>query len=275
MRLAKKVLINVPDTHFYESTERDLFIVERYDRIIGETDIKRIHQLDFCQYFGISSADKYEVSKAGTVFGPYGIKDLLKAIKDVSEKSLNADSFLDWIIFNYLIENTDSHLKNISLISTGSGFELAPYYDITSVGFYRDGTAFLFDNHFAFLVGGISKMNDIGDHHWTLLAKELGLAPGIFLERIRNMSIKISKYLPEVYNELETEITISKNLKGAEKILKYIGTSVKEKSYRCLINTPFKNVREKCLECDKGLTKKISNMSVLGIGPECLMKIEK
>jgi serine/threonine-protein kinase HipA len=62
MRLAKKILNNVPDTNFYESTERDLFIVERYDRIVDGADIKRIHQFDFCQYFGISSSDKYEVS---------------------------------------------------------------------------------------------------------------------------------------------------------------------------------------------------------------------
>lgn len=275
MRLAKKILVNVPSTHFYESTERDLFIVDRYDRIIEETDIKRIHQFDFCQYFGISSTDKYEVSNSGGTIGPYGIKSLVEASKDVSEMSLDTDSFLDWIIFNYLIENTDGHLKNISMISTGSGFKLAPYYDMTSVGFYRDGKAFLFDNHFAFLIGGVSKMNDIGDHHWTLLAKELGLAQGIFLVKIKNVSIKISKYLPEVYIELKNEITNAKNLKGAEKILKYIGTSVKEKSYRCLINTTYKNIREKCLECDKVLATRIANKSVLGIGPECLMKIEK
>ena len=275
MRIAKKILTNVPDTYFYESTERDLFIIERYDRLIEESDIKRIHQFDFCQYFGISSADKYEVSKSGTVFGPYGCKEILEAIKKVSEASLDADSFLDWIVFNYLIENTDSHLKNISMISTGSGFKLAPYYDITSVGFYRDGKAFLFDNHFAFLIGDISKMNDIGDHHWPLLAKELGLAPGIFLEKIRNISIKISKHLPEVFDELKYEIANVKNLKNVEKILKYIGTSVKEKSYRCLINTTHKSVREKCLECDKSLARKNSNKSVLGIGPECLMKINK
>ena len=275
MRLAKKILSNVPSTRFYESTERDLFIVERYDRMVEKTDIKRIHQFDFCQYFGIGSADKYEVSNSGGSIGPYGIKKLFEAIRDKSEESLDVDSFLDWIIYNYLIENTDSHLKNISMISTGSGFKLAPYYDMTSVGFYRDGKAFLFDNHFAFLIGGVSKMNDIGDHHWTLLAKELGIAQGIFLEKIKNMSIKISKYLPEIYNELKNDITNAKNLKGAEKILKYIGTSVKEKSYRCLINTTYKNIREKCLECDKALATRMANKSVLGIGPECLMKIEK
>lgn len=275
MRLAKKILNNVPDTHFYESTERDLFIVERYDRIVDDADIKRIHQFDFCQYFGISSSDKYEVSNGGGSIGPYGIKNLLEAIRGVSEESLDAESLIDWIVFNYLIENTDSHLKNISMIFTGSGFKLAPYYDITSVGFYRDGETFLFDNHFAFLIGGISKMNDIGDYHWTLLANELGLAPGIFLEKIKSMSIKISKILNEVYIELKEEIANPKNLKGVEKILKYLGESVKEKSYRCLINTKFKVTRENCSECDKKMVAKIVKVSVLGIGPECLMKIAK
>lgn len=268
LRLAEKVLNNVPPTCFYESPARDLFIIERYDRQVSEVGIRRIHQFDFCQYFGLSSSDKYEVSPGRAKKGKHGVKDILSALQEESEEPTDVEKMLDWVVFNYLIGNTDSHLKNISMISTGSGFKLAPFYDITSVEFYQDKGAYLFDNNFAFDIGGESKMNQICDFHWKKFAKDLGLGEDYFLLRIRQLSYAISHGLKGVYDELKNEVKDPRNLKRAEKILKFLGSSMEVKSHRCLTNSKFKTAKTQCSVCGKPLSKQ----SVLDIDPECLKK---
>lgn len=270
MRLAKKVIQNTPETYFYESKARELYAIERYDRDVVGDKIKRIHQFDFCQYFGLSSKDKYEVSKSGSIIGDYGLKQIIEGIRQESENPQDVDKIYDWVIFNYLIGNTDSHLKNLSMISTGTGFKLAPFYDITSVSFYQNDGAFIYDNHFAFLVGGESAMNKLCDREWIKYAKDLGLSPDFFLIRIRDMSYKISAALKEVYKEVKFEIKDAKNLKSTEKILKFIGTLMEEKSIRCLKNTKLRTKDRKCKICGTDLLKD----SVLNIGTECLKKLE-
>lgn len=87
------------------------------------------------------------------------------------------------------------------------------------------------------------------------------------------ISIEISKNLPLVHNELKKEILNPKNLKSVAKILKYLGTSAKEKSYRCLINTQYKNMSKSCSVCGKLMSSGMLKKSVLGICSGCLMKI--
>jgi len=272
LRLAEKVLKNVPKTHFFESRDRDLFIIDRYDRVISGNDIKRIHQFDFCQYFGIRSADKYEISESGTRKGQYGIWEILKAIAEESEESRDKEHLLDWVVFNYLIENTDSHLKNVSMIATDTGFKLAPFYDMTIVGFYKFNGINLYDNYFAFDVGGVSKMNDLCDHHWRGLSSKLELGSDFFLEKIKSLSREISKNLAIVYSEIEKEIQDKSRQRDVEKILKFIGISIETKSYRCLINSSVKSNRNICSICGKEINP---NKCVLGIGPECLKKLKR
>lgn len=87
------------------------------------------------------------------------------------------------------------------------------------------------------------------------------------------ISIEISNNLSLVHNELKEEIINTKNLKSVAKILKYLGTSTKEKSYRCLINTPYKNMFKSCSVCGKLMSSGMLKKSVLGICSGCLMKI--
>src|SRR5690606_18928607 len=152
----------------------------------------------------------------------------------------DSERVLDWVIFNYLIHNTDSHLKNISMIGTGSGFKLAPFYDITSVGFYQNNGTYLYDNQFAFDIGGMSKIDAICDIQWKKLAEHIGLGQDYFLVKIRDMSYEILKSLKIVQDTLMTELLESKNKTAAQKVIRFISSSVVEKVNRSLINTEFK-----------------------------------
>ncbi len=55
---------------------------------------------------------------------------------------------LDWICFNLLILNNDSHSKNISLLLKDGKIELAPFYDFLSTGIYPS-----LKRHFSFKIG--------------------------------------------------------------------------------------------------------------------------
>lgn len=270
LRLAKIVLGNIPETYFYESKDRDLFVIERYDRTGLGNDISRVHQFDFCQYFGIQSTEKYEVSHVGGSKGAYGIKEVLEAIRDISEESAqDAERLLDWVVFCYLIDNTDGHLKNISMIATDSGFKLAPFYDITSVGYYRFKNTLLFDGHYAFDIGGMSNMNQICDIQWRKFAEHLGLSSDYFLQKIVSLATEISINIKNVYAQVEDEISDPKKRERAQKILKYIGSSTEEKANRSLANTNLKTKKTECRFCKKKLPKK----NALDIGPECFRKL--
>jgi serine/threonine-protein kinase HipA len=270
LKLARRILIQVPDCNYYESKARDLFSIVRYDRLQADGAIKRIHQFDFCQYFGLSSSQKYEVSNKGETVNDHGVKQVLEAVTEVSEDPTDRERVLNWVVFNYLIHNTDSHLKNISMIATDTGFKLAPHYDITSVGYYRDGEAYIYDNHFAFSIGGESRMDEITDHHWRKYALSLGLGQDYFLIKIREMAQEFSRHFRSVYEEIDAGLEQPRNKKGLLKIMKYVGTSVEEKAYRCLVNTGLKSGRTHCRVCGKKLSKR----SVLDVGPECFKKLK-
>ena len=68
MKLAGVVGLKVPDVDIIEG-EYPLYIVRRFDRIEVDGVVKRIHQQDFCQARGITSAKKYEsILPSGFIF---------------------------------------------------------------------------------------------------------------------------------------------------------------------------------------------------------------
>lgn len=104
-------------------------MVERYDRIRQRDRWVRIHQEDLCQALGIHPARKYENEG-----GPNAAKivELLRSQSSAPEEDIS--SFVDSLIFNWLIAGTDAHAKNFSLLLGSQGaVRLAPFYDLASV----------------------------------------------------------------------------------------------------------------------------------------------
>ena len=109
-----------PSTHIVNvgdgRDEEVLLATKRYDRAIKDGLKKinglnvpyRLHQEDFSQAMGISAHNKYESDNAGY------LKMMFEIIR---QKSFNpiADQLKMWdiCIFNYLIGNTDNHIKNV------------------------------------------------------------------------------------------------------------------------------------------------------------------
>ena len=109
-------------------------IVERYDRIVKDNNVTRLHQEDMCQALCCLPENKY------TMHGGPTSADIIKLLLSTgSAAQSNVAQFLQMLFFNYLIAATDGHAKNYSLILRANGeHALAPLYDVASIAPYTD-----------------------------------------------------------------------------------------------------------------------------------------
>lgn len=152
MRLAAEMQLPVakvdPRRVFAERGVRTYLLVERYDRERQNGRVVRLHQEDFCQALGLTSAYKYE-----NHLGP-SLARCRKLIFDHSDKpGADACDFVDAVMFNLIVGNGDAHAKNFSFLYTQKGIRLAPLYDLLSTVFYPElsmGMAMAIDGRFRF-----------------------------------------------------------------------------------------------------------------------------
>ena len=183
MALAQEVGLEVPRSFIYQHEDTRVFVVKRYDRITKADETKRLHQEDFCQALGIPPEFKYE-----TEGGP-SLATCFNLLRNASTRSgKDVLSLLNWVIFNYLIGNSDAHGKNISLLLLPEGPMLAPFYDLLSTRVYAHyGLA----EGLAMKIGGENDPGAIQKKHWELFAEEVGIKPRLVLTRVADFAQKI------------------------------------------------------------------------------------
>ncbi len=209
MKLAKAVGLNVPKVDIIEG-KYPLFIVERFDRIKVKTEILRIHQQDFCQAQGITSLKKYESDGGPSFVNNY---NLIKAHSSAPIPDLN--QLLNWLIFNLVIGNNDSHSKNLAFLRVEDGIRLAPFYDLLSTSVYKE-----ISQNFAFKVGGQNLWFKLKRRLFDKLSAELGLKedvlPKIALKLLNDIEKKHPKLVEEFdvrFPEVKTAVTLEKEIK--------------------------------------------------------------
>jgi len=172
--------------------ERAYLLVERYDRKeVGDRTI-RVHQEDFCQAMTKPPAAKYESNQSG-IRGPT-LEDFFGLI-DRYMTAVDTNKFLNAVIFNILICNTDSHAKNYSILLSGGKPRLAPLYDLMC-GAAWDGITL---NH-SQKIGGKNRGNHIHGRHWKRMAAACGLSETMVVQRVKELAETV---LAEVGNAVE------------------------------------------------------------------------
>lgn len=194
MALAGEVGLNVPRSLIYELDGLLIYVIERYDRTICNNGIRRLHQEDFCQATNISPYYKYE-SEGGPSF-----VQCVKLIRDKSHRSgKDVLSILDWLIFNYLVGNSDAHGKNVSFLLLPEGPVLAPFYDLISTRIYGH---FGLAEGLAMGIGGENNPGAIQRKHWETLADELNIKPKFLISRVLVMANKIQSVRLKLFKEV-------------------------------------------------------------------------
>ena len=199
LRLARAAGLIVPNSTVQHFGDEVAIVVERYDRIRQGGRWSRIHQEDMCQALGLHPARKYESDG-----GPHAarIAELLRA--QSSNPQEDVSSFVDSIIFNWLIAGTDAHAKNFGLLVGSNGaVRLAPFYDLASILPYQ--AIDLEKAKLAMKIGGEYRLRNIGLRNWQKFAAELRLDGSRLLDRIREMAISLSDHAIAIEKELESE----------------------------------------------------------------------
>lgn len=193
--------IDIPESFIINTgagEDRDvLFAVRRYDRTFAGADRmlngilcpRRLHQEDFAQAMGIASAGKYEKDGDGY------LGRMFEILRRYSAEPI-ADQIKLWriILFDYLIGNTDNHIKNISLLYSADlrKIRLAPAYDIVSTAVYEEST-----RNMAFAVGGKTSLDEITEESFREAAGEAGLGQKMAMNCLEEMCSQFEAKLKE------------------------------------------------------------------------------
>jgi serine/threonine-protein kinase HipA len=206
---AKKLGIEIPDSFIINLGSTDdedvLFATKRYDRKMND-DCRildgmpvpfRLHQEDFSQALGISSAEKYEKNHSGYM------RKIFEILRNYSGDPI-ADQMKLWdiCVFNYLVGNTDNHIKNISLLYSEDlkSIRLAPAYDIVSTMIYESST-----ENMALSIGGVYCIYDITRESFEKEARNIGLGSKMAMKRFDLMVEKFPDALRKAADELKQQ----------------------------------------------------------------------
>ena len=167
-------------------------------RFAETTPIYRVHQEDPCQALSVHPTKKYQ-NEGGP--DPGRIVDLLRAhVRGADPKAAQQDvqTFLDALVFNWLIGGTDAHAKNYSMLIGGDGMvRLAPLYDIASIYAYPHIDPL--QAKLAMKIGGEYRLRDVTVANWVKLGKAIGgpAADGL-QERMQTMAANLPDALSQV-----------------------------------------------------------------------------
>ncbi len=202
MQLAHKIGLNVPDTS-YRKLPTPVFLIKRYDRIwTNDSKLIRSHQIDGCQALNLPPNLKYEQEYRDDPQGAT-IASLLSLAKLCKVPAIAQQQLLSWLLFNYLIGNSDAHAKNISFlvnhhlfdetnrIVIDVGIKVAPFYDLVC------GTVYGYQE-LAQSIGGENEIALITRLEWKRFADECGISFIIVQKIAQQLVKKITKCLPSL-----------------------------------------------------------------------------
>ncbi|MCH8474278.1 MAG: type II toxin-antitoxin system HipA family toxin [Opitutales bacterium] len=200
LKLASALGLKVCDAEVTQQGPHRCLLVTRYDRILREGSVQRLHQEDFCQALAIPSLTKYQ-SEGGP--------DLAQCFELVRRASSSpAKDLLQLfycVLLNFLMGNHDAHGKNFSLlyspINDRSAIRLAPFYDLISTAIYPE-----LSGKMAMKIGKSYKPEAMRLRDWELYWKAIGFSSN----QARRQSLQFIDALTErsgpPANEIESRI---------------------------------------------------------------------
>ncbi|MGB6230997.1 MAG: type II toxin-antitoxin system HipA family toxin [Litorimonas sp.] len=192
MTLAAAIGLDVAPVEMRVTGRHRYLLIERYDRTTENGQVTRVHQEDFCQALGYTSARKY-AADGGPVFRD--CFDLLRA--EATRPALSVLALLDGAVFNTIIGNADAHAKNFSLLHAASGLRLAPLYDLLSTVAYP-----AIDDRYAMKVGKARTLREVTSASWDRFASDAGVGGPYVRRTVRRIAEHCLETLDDVADAL-------------------------------------------------------------------------
>jgi serine/threonine-protein kinase HipA len=199
LELARALGLPVVDSRIMHFKDEIAIVIERYDRARVAASLHRVHQEDMCQAFAIPPTHKYQNE------GGPGIRDIVGLLGENSSLPRgDIATFLDSVVYNWLIAGTDAHAKNYALlIGAGGRIRLAPLYDVASVLPYPDIN--IEKAKVSMKIGGEYRLRNIQPRHWRKLAAELKLDPDKTLRRVSELAGQFADHVSTVKQQMVSE----------------------------------------------------------------------
>jgi len=217
LKLAKKIGLKVNEADILKIENEKILLVKRFDRFYDEEKdlVIKKHIIDGCQILNIPPVYKYQ-----KVFGENSFIEgvSIKKLSNVIDKYCNLkekDTFINWILFNLIIGNTDAHGKNISFYVEKKGISITPFYDILNTAMYKD----FYDTKLAMSIGDNFELEHIEYSDLIDLADDLDVKDTFLINRFKKLLKKTKKELKFLEKE-EIDKDFKKRYK--ENILKRI-----------------------------------------------------
>lgn len=199
LELARSLGLPVVDSRIIHFKDEIAIVVERYDRARVAGTLHRVHQEDICQALGIPPTHKYQNE------GGPGIRDIVGLLGDNSSLPReDVTTFVDSVVYNWLIAGTDAHAKNYALlIGAGGRIRLAPLYDVASVLPYPDIN--IQKAKVSMKIGGEYRLRNIRRYHWRKLAVELKLDADKTLRRVSDLAGQLADQVSTMKKQMMSE----------------------------------------------------------------------
>jgi len=186
MRLAQAVGLQVPKVNLLHIPNA-IYMIKRFDRQLTDAGLSRKHQIDLCQLLNMWVGYKYESN------GGITTHDLFDSVTKLAQPAIERGKIIKWIIFNFIIGNSDAHGKNISYtVNKNSILTLAPFYDLLCVKTYIP------DSNMAMSIGSEDRYGWVEQAQWQALAKEANVKLTLIFSYIKEISGNIKKHINDI-----------------------------------------------------------------------------
>lgn len=171
-KLARACGFDVSNSRHVKIHDIDALLIERFDRVVIDRTVYRLHQEDFAQALGLPASLKYERRGAeGRRFDTAAVRSVLDRL---SAPVQARETFLLATLFNLAIGNTDNHAKNYGILYGLRGERLlAPLYDLLPIRLHDRYT-----HELAYNLGGASFFDDMTGEQMMAFLAEFGLESG-------------------------------------------------------------------------------------------------
>jgi serine/threonine-protein kinase HipA len=220
----------VPDANIQTFEDREVLIVERFDREFSDDRswIIRHPQEDICQALGVAPALKYESD------GGPGISRIMELLRSSITPEKDRRQFMKTVFLFWIMGATDGHAKNFSVFLRNRGrFEITPVYDVISAyPITHKRQLELRDIKMAMALHGKNthyKWHEIMPRHWLDESKKVHFPKSEMISLMREITDRTDSVIEQVNSKLPKDFPndisdpIFKGMKNInEKILRHI-----------------------------------------------------
>jgi serine/threonine-protein kinase HipA len=177
-----------------------VYLIDRFDRMVGVQGWQRRHAMDACQLLGLDRRFKYSQGS---------VESLAALANACRSPAVIRPRLFSWLIFNILVGNSDAHLKNLSFLISHEGIQLAPFYDLLSVATYDsrafDKKGWPTQTQLAWPILNVHFFADINRALLLEAGVALHLAKGTAERLLDNLRSRIVQEAEALYAEVELE----------------------------------------------------------------------